>query len=223
MLAAGLNAVDKDCSYLNILTSEEKPFSNHISSLVRLMQQNPDHMAGATAEIFEMPSHHVGEVDMFDSYSCRTQTSTDFSSDLNQLPIGFCRFIFRRQAIDKAADRIADLLPYLHHKSMAALTTGLTLARSGLATVLVDRETAFFEQPVEHEMEDPLIRQVHPSFQGWSDFGESPDQVARDQRRKKHRREKIRRRQRRLRRLIFAVLVIGAAATALYLLASTGS
>ena len=148
---------NEDFDYLNIVSSAERPFSNHLSTLVRLLRRDADKQVGASAEILE-------DLDQADwKKRAVAQTSTDFSGDLARSPIGFARFIFRKEVLD---DDTFALLRYLNRKALAALTTDRPMARSGLATVCTDRHSPLFGRNVAHEMEDPLIQQVYPSFAG---------------------------------------------------------
>lgn len=108
--------------YFCIMTSNEYVHHNHFSALVNLGEKAPEFDIFSTTGILtNSKSHH--------DYLLTSDIINFFTQ--NNQPIGFCRFLFRKDLLDKK-NHIDIFLPYLHHNFIAAFAKSETEIKNSL-------------------------------------------------------------------------------------------
>ena len=153
---AGLRHED-DFEYLVISNLGEEMFSNHISSLVRMLQGSPALEVGATREVYKVEKSEGG-------YAYAHPGEWCFSQSVSRKPIGLSKFVFRRSVLD---DRLFILLPYLHRKSLMALVGDREVVQSNLATCILDRQSSFVTAAYNELKDDTFIRSLYRHLPQW--------------------------------------------------------
>ena len=185
--------------YLVISNLGEEMFSNHMSSLVRMLQGSPGLGGGRDNGSCIKWRRVKGGMHM------NTPGEWCFSQSVSSKPIGLSKFVFRRSVLD---DRLFILLLYLHRKSLMALVGDREVVQSNLATCILDRQSSFVTAAYNELKEDTFIRSLYSHLPQWRQLRKVPEHIVVAPDRK-------RRRAKRIRKVAIALLL---AATAVALL-----
>ena len=151
-----------DFEYFGFVLSSERPFSNHISSLVRLMDINEGALVGTGTEILQ---HEINDNVIFESH-----LNDRYTEEVLNNPTGYSRFIFCKSVI---CPEVFSMLQYLNRAALAPLIGNNRIVSTLLATVVVNIQTPHYTHPV-NTLEEVTL--VSDAFENFQTTGASPSQ-----------------------------------------------
>jgi hypothetical protein len=143
--------VRDDEDYVCLVAPNERLFSDHLSSLLRALQDSPE--AGcAWADMLQSESSGIGNrVDL--------RSDPDAASAAEGLPIGFGRFLFRSSALE---ERLHTALPYLDTLAIHLLFASTRSMPSRRCTLIAESGAFAQEGPVPAALEREILADLVP-------------------------------------------------------------
>lgn len=147
------SCIKENFEYFLVLTSEDEPFSNHVSSLVRILRNKPNSLIGATTTLLQHQDADTTYMDIKPKLMASTAVAmSDFS---------FANYIFSKSVL---TDMTFLLLPYLNIKSLIGLVGEQSIATSSLATVIIKMQYPFYNRLTPNQNENLLINDLFPAL-----------------------------------------------------------